>query len=41
VHGETPGGRTVAGGVIIVLAIVVHILWQARRRGDQVPVPSA
>jgi drug/metabolite transporter (DMT)-like permease len=41
VHGEVPGPRTLIGGAIILMAIVAHILWQARYRADQDPSASA
>ncbi|MDT8343236.1 MAG: DMT family transporter [Thermohalobaculum sp.] len=32
VHAEVPSGRTVAGGAIIIGALLAHLLWQAMRR---------
>jgi drug/metabolite transporter (DMT)-like permease len=37
-HGETPATRTLVGGAVVVTALVVHILFEARR--SQGPAPS-
>lgn len=38
VHGEIPSGRTLAGGMVVFLALIGHLAWQFSRR-KRVVVP--
>ena len=40
-HGETPGARTLLGGVIVFGALLAHLLWQFSQRRGHVAVPMA
>ena len=41
VHGETPVARTLAGGAVVFLALLAHILWQWKRsRRTSLPIPN-
>lgn len=41
VHDEVPAGRTLAGGGIVFLALMAHIMWQWRMsRRMALPIPS-
>ena len=41
IHGEVPAPRTLAGGVLVLLALVGHILWQWHRsRRTALPLPN-
>ena len=39
VHGEVPGQRTLIGGAIVILALVLHLAWQFRQKTALTPVP--
>ncbi len=39
IHGETPAPRTIAGGVVILAALIAHILWQMARQRRVAPIP--
>jgi drug/metabolite transporter (DMT)-like permease len=32
IHSEVPAARTLAGGLVVLAALIAHILWQATRR---------
>jgi len=34
VHGEVPSSRTLIGGGIVLVALIAHIAWQMRGRGE-------
>ncbi|MCY7308349.1 MAG: DMT family transporter [Rhodoferax sp.] len=37
VHGEVPGERTLLGGSVVILALVLHLAWQFRQQGRRDP----
>ncbi len=39
VHGEVPGNRTLVGGGVVILALVLHLAWQFRLRDERVNFP--
>ena len=39
VHDEIPANRTLLGGGVVVLALVLHLAWQFRRNDPAPPVP--
>ena len=39
VHAEVPGHRTLIGGGVVVLALVLHLAWQFRQRNPTPHVP--
>ncbi len=38
-HGEIPGHRTLLGGGVVILALVMHLAWQFRQNNPPAPVP--
>ncbi len=38
-HGEIPGHRTLLGGGVVILALVMHLAWQFRQNNPAAPVP--
>ena len=41
VHGEVPAARTLLGGGIVFVALLVHILTDRKRREEPAPVSTA
>ena len=41
IHGEVPGVRTLLGGGIVFLALLLHLGWQFRQKNPVVNVPMA
>lgn len=41
VHGEIPSGRTLTGGSVVIVALLLHLGWQFRQKSPIVPVPMA
>lgn len=41
IHSETPSKTTLAGGAIVLLALLAHLLWQYRHRESALRLPSA
>ena len=39
VHGEVPGQRTLIGGAVVILALVLHLAWQFRQNNPAAAVP--
>ena len=39
VHGEVPGSRTLIGGGVVILALVLHLAWQFRQQDERVNFP--
>ncbi len=39
VHGEIPGSRTLVGGAVVVLALLLHLGWQFRQQSQVANVP--
>lgn len=39
VHGEVPGSRTLIGGGVVMLTLVLHLAWQFRHNNPARPVP--
>lgn len=39
VHGEVPGTRTLTGGAVVILALVLHLAWQFRQQNPAPAVP--
>ena len=40
VHGEIPGSRTLIGGAVVVLALVLHLAWQFRHQNPSPQRPK-
>ena len=40
VHGEVPGERTLIGGAVVVLALVLHLAWQFRQHDPRGHFPA-
>ncbi len=40
VHGEVPGERTLIGGAVVVLALVLHLAWQFRQHDPRRHFPA-
>ena len=40
VHGEIPGQRTLIGGFVVVLALVLHLAWQFRQQDTRAHFPA-
>ena len=40
VHGEIPGQRTLIGGFVVVLALVLHLAWQFRQPDTRAHFPA-
>ena len=40
VHGEVPGQRTLIGGFVVVLALVLHLAWQFRQQDTRAHFPA-
>lgn len=41
VHGEVPTSRTLVGGSVVILALLLHLGWQFRQQSQVTPVPWA
>ena len=41
VHGEIPSGRTLTGGSVVIVALLLHLGWQFRQKNPVVNVPMA
>ena len=41
VHREVPGSRTLVGGAVVVLALLLHLGWQFRHQSQLTTVPLA
>jgi len=41
VHGEIPSGRTLTGGSVVIVALLLHLGWQFRQKSPVVTVPMA
>ncbi len=41
VHGEVPSARTLVGGGVVLLALLLHLAWQFRQRANVTTVPLA
>ena len=39
VHGEVPTSRTLVGGSVVILALLLHLGWQFRQQSQVTPVP--
>jgi drug/metabolite transporter (DMT)-like permease len=39
VHGEVPGERTLIGGAVVMLALVLHLAWQFRQPNQPAHFP--
>lgn len=41
VHGEVPSGRTLTGGGVVIVALLLHLGWQFRQQNHLANVPMA
>ncbi len=41
VHGEVPTSRTLVGGSVVILALLLHLGWQFRQQSQVIPMPWA
>ena len=41
VHGEVPTGRTLTGGSVVIVALLLHLGWQFRHQSQLTNLPSA
>ena len=41
VHGEVPSGRTLTGGSVVIVALLLHLGWQFRQQSQLANVPLA
>jgi drug/metabolite transporter (DMT)-like permease len=41
VHGEVPGTRTLVGGGVVIVALLLHLGWQFRHQDQRATVPLA
>jgi drug/metabolite transporter (DMT)-like permease len=39
VHSEIPGSRTLLGGAVVIMALVLHLAWQFRQQNPAANVP--
>lgn len=41
VHGEVPTSRTLVGGSVVIVALLLHLGWQFRQQSQVIPMPWA
>ena len=41
VHGEVPTSRTLVGGSVVILVLLLHLGWQFRQQSQVIPMPWA